>query len=276
LLNPHATRSAIRASAGVSVTLAGATGDPAKLCSCPGRPQRRAEPVEDSERLIQRLARGASLLRTPLRGPEQEQRPAELERHRGDAMPVPCALERRLLKRPRDARCLLDATERDEYLDVVRHETQKARLADPEHRREVRRPSESAFGLPHLAAGELDESEQSQAPHDVEIRSALLRTSEKRSSGSLGVRHPALMGVDERCRVEGLVPVDARVFGELDALASKRGRILPAPACVSSEVIVPSTTERLLSSPRSRARRRSFASSGRAAAKSPVVDSAKA
>ena len=52
--------------------------------------------------------------------------------------------------------------------------------------------------------------------------------SEKRSRGSLGVRNPALMGVDERCRGDRRVPVDARLLGELDRFAGISGRILPA------------------------------------------------
>ena len=52
---------------------------------------------------------------------------------------------------------------------MVGDEAQQARLADAERRRAVRGACELAFGLPHVAAGELDESEQSQAPHDEEI-----------------------------------------------------------------------------------------------------------
>ena len=111
---------------------------------------------------------------------------------------------------------------------MVGDEPEQARLADAERRRAVRRACELAFGLPHVAAGEFDESEQSHAPHDEEIRSVLFRTSEQRSRGSLGVRNPAPMGVDERCRGERRVPVDARLLGELDRFAGISGRILPA------------------------------------------------
>src|SRR5262249_47625404 len=59
-----------------------AAADAVELRACPLRPQRGRDGVEDSERALERLARGPSLLRTAADDPENEQRSALLERFR--------------------------------------------------------------------------------------------------------------------------------------------------------------------------------------------------
>ena len=78
---PSATRAATRSSAGVSAPGVGrAPADPAQLRARALGPERGADPLEDGERLLERLARLAPALRPTLRGAEREQRPAAVER----------------------------------------------------------------------------------------------------------------------------------------------------------------------------------------------------
>ena len=74
-----------------------AAADPLQLGACALRPERRADPLEDRERLLERLARLAPTLRAPLRGAEREQRAPAVERKLDLRMP----LERLLVRRER-------------------------------------------------------------------------------------------------------------------------------------------------------------------------------
>ena len=77
---PSATRAAIRDSAGVKRSRRGsAAADAAQLGARPLGPERGAEPFERRERLLERLARLATALRTPLRRAERDEGSRVLE-----------------------------------------------------------------------------------------------------------------------------------------------------------------------------------------------------
>ena len=81
LVRPSATSAAIRRSASVSSPREGAApADARQLGARLLGPERRAEPLEARERVLERRARGAALLRAPLRSAEREQRARVVER----------------------------------------------------------------------------------------------------------------------------------------------------------------------------------------------------
>ena len=96
LVLPSATSRAIRRSASVSSPRAGRTpADARQLGARLLGPERRAEPFEAGERVLERRAGGAALLRAPLRPAEGEQRPRVVERIRAARVLGERALEAR-------------------------------------------------------------------------------------------------------------------------------------------------------------------------------------
>ena len=73
-----------------------APADPRQLAPCLLGPERGAEPLEDGERLLERQAGGAALLRSPLRDALREQRTRVLERILSPRVLGQRALEARL------------------------------------------------------------------------------------------------------------------------------------------------------------------------------------